>query len=191
MVGWQNVCRPHKSGGLSIHNLEVLGWSLNLRWLWLKKTQPDRPWASFDIQVLPCADVIFTASVCSVVGDGDVTLFWLDRWLQGYSVADLAPNLAKMVPKHISKTRKVMDALPNNSLVMTLEGICLMTIYMSSLFDGICCTHFSSPQEFKVSSFGPSLCWVSTLRSLHMSVSLWDRQSLSQPSEYGSYGHCV
>jgi hypothetical protein len=42
---------------------------------------------------------------------------WLDRWLQGYSMADLAPSLVKMVPKRISKIIKVMDALPNNSWV--------------------------------------------------------------------------
>lgn len=46
----------------------------------------------------------------------------LDRWLQGYSVAELAPSLAKMVPKRISKTRKVMDALPNNSWVNDIRG---------------------------------------------------------------------
>lgn len=91
MVGWQRVCRSHKFGGLGIHNLEVLGWPINLRWLWLKKMQPDRPWAGLDIQVHPCAAAMFTVSVCSVVGDGAATLFWLDRWLQGYSVADLAP----------------------------------------------------------------------------------------------------
>ena len=39
LVGWQRVCRPRELGGLGIHNLEVLGWSLNMRWLWLQKTQ--------------------------------------------------------------------------------------------------------------------------------------------------------
>jgi hypothetical protein len=44
-----SVCRPLSLGGLGIHNLEVLGWALNLSWLWLKKTQPDRPWTEFNI----------------------------------------------------------------------------------------------------------------------------------------------
>ena len=39
LVGWQRVCRPRELGGLGMHNLEVLGWSLNMRWLWLQKTQ--------------------------------------------------------------------------------------------------------------------------------------------------------
>lgn len=43
-MGCQKVCRPLHQGGLGIHNLEMMSWSLNLKWLWLKKTQPDRPW---------------------------------------------------------------------------------------------------------------------------------------------------
>ncbi|GJM99322.1 hypothetical protein PR202_ga16412 [Eleusine coracana subsp. coracana] len=50
LVGWQRVCRAPDLGGLGIHNLEVLGWALNMRWLWLRKAQPNRPWAEFDIQ---------------------------------------------------------------------------------------------------------------------------------------------
>jgi hypothetical protein len=36
-VGWAKVCKPVNQGGLGLHNLNVLGWALNLRWLWLKK----------------------------------------------------------------------------------------------------------------------------------------------------------
>jgi hypothetical protein len=32
-VGWTRVCRPLKFGGLGIHNLEILGLALNVRWL--------------------------------------------------------------------------------------------------------------------------------------------------------------
>lgn len=42
VVSWTRVCRPLCLGGLGIHNLEILGWALSLRWLWLKKTQPDK-----------------------------------------------------------------------------------------------------------------------------------------------------
>jgi hypothetical protein len=49
LVGWQWVCRPHKLGGLGIHDMEVMGWALNMRWLWLKKTQPTRPWAGLEV----------------------------------------------------------------------------------------------------------------------------------------------
>lgn len=40
-MSWQKVCLPLNLGGLGISNLEFMGWSLNLRWLWLKKTQSE------------------------------------------------------------------------------------------------------------------------------------------------------
>jgi hypothetical protein len=39
-------------GGLDISNLKILGWALGSPWLWLKKTEPHRPWASLEVQVL-------------------------------------------------------------------------------------------------------------------------------------------
>jgi hypothetical protein len=83
VVGWTRVCRPLNVGGLGIHDLEILGWALNVRWLWLRKTQAERPWTEFDIKVHPNAEALFQASVHSSVGDGATTLFWTDRWIQG------------------------------------------------------------------------------------------------------------
>jgi hypothetical protein len=112
LVGWQKVYRPLELGGLGIHNPEVLGWSLNMRWLWLKKkTQPDHPLAGLDIQVHPNAAALFAISVQTVIGDGAATLFWTDRWLEGKSLAELAPNLVTMVPKRVTKSRIVQQAI--------------------------------------------------------------------------------
>jgi hypothetical protein len=85
----------------------VLGWSLNMIWLWLKKTQLDHPWAGLDIQVHPNAAALFIVSVQTVIGDGATTLFWTDRWLEGKSLAELAPNLVPTVPKRVTKSRTV------------------------------------------------------------------------------------
>jgi hypothetical protein len=97
LVGWQRVCRASELGGLDVHNLEVMGWSLHMRWLWLKKTQPARFWAGLDFQVHPKASAMFGASIKSVVGDGASTLFWTDKWIQGKSIVDLAPDMAVVV----------------------------------------------------------------------------------------------
>jgi hypothetical protein len=48
LVGPRFVDLSIGGGGLGIHNLEVLGWSPNMCWLWLKKTQPERSWSEFD-----------------------------------------------------------------------------------------------------------------------------------------------
>jgi hypothetical protein len=122
VVGWSKVCRPINRGGLRIHNLDVLGWSLNMRWLWLKKTQPERSWSKFDFQVHPNAAALFSVSVCSFVGDGQNTLFWTDRWLHGKSVGELAPALLSRIPMKIQKIRTVHEALLNNRWVSDLTG---------------------------------------------------------------------
>lgn len=70
------MCRPLDLGRLVIHDLEVLGRALNMRWLWFKKTQPDRLWANLDIQALPMSTDMFAVSVITEVGDDANTLFW-------------------------------------------------------------------------------------------------------------------
>lgn len=65
LVGWNQVCRSPDLGGLGIHNHEILGWALNMRWLWLRKTQTDQPWAHLDIQVHPNVAAMFAVSVQS------------------------------------------------------------------------------------------------------------------------------
>jgi hypothetical protein len=68
-----------------------------MRWLWLKKTQLDRPWEGLHIQVHPNAAALFVASVQTTIGDGATTLFWSDRWLDGRSLPELAHSLAAVV----------------------------------------------------------------------------------------------
>jgi hypothetical protein len=99
------VCRPRKLGGLGIHDMEVMRWALSMRWLWLKKTQPTRPWAAFEVQVHPKAVAMFDISVQAVVGDGATILFWMDKWIQGKSIADLVPELVAVVPRRFLKQR--------------------------------------------------------------------------------------
>ncbi|WVZ70124.1 LOW QUALITY PROTEIN: hypothetical protein U9M48_018818 [Paspalum notatum var. saurae] len=53
LVAWGRVQRPLHLGGLGILDLATMGWALKMRWLWLKKTQLDRLWASIDIHVTP------------------------------------------------------------------------------------------------------------------------------------------
>ncbi|GJM85001.1 hypothetical protein PR202_ga00728 [Eleusine coracana subsp. coracana] len=43
LIAWPKVTRPLELGGLGIHDLKTLCWALRMRWLWLKKTQPDKP----------------------------------------------------------------------------------------------------------------------------------------------------
>ena len=87
VIAWLKVCRPKELGGLRISDLKTLGWSLKMRWIWLQKTEPNRPWADFNIHMPEQIRAFFAAAVYMEVGDGTTTLFWTDRWLHGQSIA--------------------------------------------------------------------------------------------------------
>jgi hypothetical protein len=44
-------------------------------------------------------------------GSGERAKFWRDKWLDGSKVADIAPNLAALVPTHKTKVRTVKEGL--------------------------------------------------------------------------------
>jgi hypothetical protein len=111
LVGWERVCRPLDLGGLRILNLETLSWALHMRWLWLRKTQPDRPWTELNIQVHPNVSAMFSSSVISVVGDGTATYFWTGRWLhhsfQGVRKASLRRRLGAKAQLEVKASRRL------------------------------------------------------------------------------------
>jgi hypothetical protein len=45
------------------------------------------------------------------IGNGASTLFWMNCWLHGLCVKDLAPRLFEVVPKHIAISKNVQEAL--------------------------------------------------------------------------------
>ena len=46
----------------------------------------------------------------------------MDGWLNGQSIADLAPRLLAVVPKRIANRRTVEEAMANRSWVMDIRG---------------------------------------------------------------------
>jgi hypothetical protein len=77
LVAWSVVCRPLQLGGLGISNFTILNWALRVRWLWLQKTEPHRPWSSLRLQVPDQVRALFSMAVTTQVGNGDDTI--LDR----------------------------------------------------------------------------------------------------------------
>jgi hypothetical protein len=121
-VAWEKVQRPLEYGGLGIHNLELLGYALRIRWLWAQKTNPDRPWAGLHVPVPTMAKALFDVAVDAIVGNGEEILFWKDRWLDGHTLVELAPCLFKTIPKRIVNRRTVAQALDNRNWVHDIKG---------------------------------------------------------------------
>jgi len=111
LVAWEKVMHPLDLGGLGIHNLEIMSWALQMRWLWIEKTNPDRPWAGLRIPVHAHSSAMFAISIVTSVGDGKNTLFWSDRWIHGRCLQDFAPNVYMSVPARVRNKRTVEEAL--------------------------------------------------------------------------------
>jgi hypothetical protein len=114
--------QPIDLGGLGILNLEVMGWALQLCWLWVEKTNQGQPWAGLVIPVHHNTAAMFAIAVTTSVGNGANTLFWSDRWLLGKSIADLAPDVYKTVPARLRNSRTVAEALCGNNRITDIRA---------------------------------------------------------------------
>jgi hypothetical protein len=56
LVRWDIVTRPLKYGGLVVSNLQYKSWVLQVKWLWLQKTDPSRPWHGMNLPIQQQAD---------------------------------------------------------------------------------------------------------------------------------------
>lgn len=122
LVAWDKVQRPIDLGGLGIQNLEVMAWSLQMRWLWFAKTQVDRPWNGLELPAHANVKAMFKISIISNVGNGQNTLFWTDRWIHGCSVSDLAPLVFAQVPARTAHSRTVAQALTDQRWEQDIVG---------------------------------------------------------------------
>jgi len=66
------------------------------------------------------------------VGNGEKILFWKDRWLDGHTIAEIAPNLVKSVHKQTAK-RTVAQALLNGKWVEDIKGALTVQILVEYL----------------------------------------------------------
>lgn len=122
LIAWPKVSRPKELGGLGILDLQKFGWALRIRWLWLSKTEPDKPWAAFPVTTNGNAQDLFALAVTSTVGNGAHTKFWTDKWLNASSIEFLAPHLFAHVPKRKARRGTVREALMENSWVQDIQG---------------------------------------------------------------------
>jgi hypothetical protein len=107
IVPWEIVTRSLSLGGLGVPNLQLKSWALQAKWLWLEKTDPTRSWIGLSIPVQQQVRQLFKSSVVSMVGNGTNTFFWSDRWLNGQTIQDFAPEVVHMVSSRPFNSRTV------------------------------------------------------------------------------------
>jgi hypothetical protein len=134
LVAWVKVRRPIELGGLGIADPRSFSWAFRTRWLWLKKTEPDRPWVDLPIQVPEQVRVFFAAAIYSEVGDGATTLFWTDKWLHGKCIADVAPRLFAAVAIRRRKKRTYRKPSPTMHGFQIYRGLALLLSLIFSAY---------------------------------------------------------
>jgi hypothetical protein len=67
LVAWDYVERPLSFGGLGVKDLKLMGHALQLRWLWLQRSDPTKPWASMSVYEDVATLAFFRASDMVVV----------------------------------------------------------------------------------------------------------------------------
>jgi hypothetical protein len=122
LVAWQKICKPLSMGGLGVKDLPLQGIALQMRWDWLRHTDPLRPWQGLPLIEDLKTSKAFNSMVQISVGDGARTLFWRDRWIKGVSVQDIAPICFSKVSDKCASKRIVQEALQNNRWIGDIRG---------------------------------------------------------------------
>lgn len=65
---------------------------------------------------------VFDSLVCISAGRGDRVLFWRDRWIHGFSVTDIAPNIRAMVDTRVINHRTVEQATIGERWIQDVHG---------------------------------------------------------------------
>ncbi|KAE8773750.1 hypothetical protein D1007_53990 [Hordeum vulgare] len=81
----------------------------------MHRTDKERPRKEFQIKVPVESVALFRAATSAMVGNANETLFWEDRWLDGFTVCELAPGIYSRISKRIRRTRTVAEAVQSNT----------------------------------------------------------------------------
>lgn len=187
-MAWARVMRPLHLSGLGIHNLTALGWALKMRWLWIQRTEPDNPLLSIAIEVPRQARSMFYISTCSILGNGEHTLFWTNKWAHGKSLDQLMPTVMPFVRRRGWKRCTVREALTNNSWIHDIVGglPMLVTDQVLQLMDIIVEVRLTEQQDQQICT--PSSTGGFSTKSTYEHFFI-GAPNLSPSDDYGTHGH--
>lgn len=89
-----------------------------IRWLWHEWVSPDKAWVGTETPYDDQDRQLFAACTTIHLGNGELSCFWHDVWIQVRRPKDIAPGLYAKTKK---KKRMVADALRNNNWIRDLN----------------------------------------------------------------------
>jgi hypothetical protein len=122
LVAWRSICQPKEFGGLGIKNIRLQGLALRVRWAWLRRTDPTRPWQGLPSLHDAEATDAFQSMASFILGDGHKIFFWRDRWINGFTAEEIAPEVFALVPTRRKNVCTVADAMRDNGWLDDVEG---------------------------------------------------------------------
>ncbi|GJN39538.1 hypothetical protein PR202_gb28663 [Eleusine coracana subsp. coracana] len=102
-------------GRLGVLDTKLFGQALRMRWLWLSRADATRSWSLLPITEDDDSMALFRRSVQIEVDDGKAALIWVDPWLDGKTIAEVAPYLVAAVRNTAKNSRSVAEALHNRA----------------------------------------------------------------------------
>lgn len=87
----------------------------------MQLTYQGKPWQGLEFKLAPEAEELCLACTRCELGDGKTLKFWTNRWVDGQSIAQLAPNLLEFVG-HEAQQRTVAEALQDRRWVSDIRG---------------------------------------------------------------------
>lgn len=108
-----------------IHSLKLLNWALRIYWSLLERFGPLRAWSGLPVSIPEEAKDLFLAATKCNLGNE-----WHDKWLEGHSSFDIAPNLFPLIRAKGGKQRLVADCLHDDQWIQDIEGpfLCLPSL---------------------------------------------------------------
>jgi hypothetical protein len=133
LVAWGRVQRPLHLGGLGVLDLRLMGIAIRVRWLQLQRAEASRSWSALPVSSDQQTKAFFEASTIFVLGDGCAFKFWIDPWISGKCIADLAPELIAAVAPRRWRQCLVADALHNGAWIRDLTGLLTVPVLIQYL----------------------------------------------------------
>lgn len=117
LVNWKAICHPKLNGGLGILNLEYMSTAMRVHWAWNLRTGDEKPWCPLAAPMDEKDRHIFNAAARVVVGNGKMSFFWTDNWLQGRTIEEIAPDIYQLINPITKARRTVAEAVVDGTWI--------------------------------------------------------------------------